>query len=60
MFKGTIHLDNEDKVDVKEHNGMRYDFILKFGDSCKIFLNVHQLEELRKTLDKVLPNGKKE
>ena len=60
MFKGTVHLDNGDKIEVKKHNGMRYDFILKFGNSCQIFVNVHQLEELRKALDKVLPNGKRE
>ncbi len=59
MFRGSVLLDSVDKVVVRKYNGMRYDYVIQFGDSCKIFLDIHQAEELLKALQDVLPNGKR-
>ncbi len=58
MFRGSVLLDNVDKVVVRKYNGMRYDYVIQFGDSCRVFLDIHQAEELLKALQDVLPNGK--
>ncbi len=54
LFKGTVHVDNEDDVDLKKHNGLRYDFVLKFGDHVRIFLSKKQILALKNSIDDLL------
>ena len=54
MFKGSVHLDLEDEIKLKKHKGMRHDFILYLGESCKVFLSFKQLKELRDKLESMI------
>ncbi len=58
MFKGSVHLDLKDKIKLKNHQGMRHDFVLYLGDSCKVFLSFKQLRELKEKLEQIM--GEKE
>jgi hypothetical protein len=58
MFKGSIHLDLSDKIKLKTHKGMRHDFVLYLGDSCRVFLSFKQLRELKEKLEQVVSEKK--
>ncbi len=54
LFKGNVHVDNEDDVDLKKYKGIRYDFVLKFGDHLRIFLSKKQIMALRDSIEDIL------
>lgn len=54
MFKGSVHLDLSDEIKLKTCNGMRHDFVLYLGESCRVFLSFKQIRELKEKLEQIV------